>query len=143
MPNISIETGLKTFDLNDAVTVTFNPTDILYAERIIHTMEMLEAMQREYNDRYNADSDYAIVVKAAHELNDKMREMIDELFDVPVCQPLFGDVAVYSPADGLPLWCNLLLAVIDEMDDSIGREKAKTNPRIEKYIKKYDKKRGG
>ena len=44
---------------------------------------------------------------------------------------------VYAMADGLPVWCNLMLAVMDEIDTSFAREQKRMNPRIAKYTAKY------
>ena len=46
---------------------------------------------------------------------------------------------VYAFAGGLPVWCNLIFAIIDLFDESVTAETAKTNPRLNKYLKKYHK----
>lgn len=46
---------------------------------------------------------------------------------------------MYALAEGLPLWANLLFAIMDEMDETVMREKKAMNPRIAKYTKKYHK----
>ena len=48
-------------------------------------------------------------------------------------------MSIYAIADGLPIWANLMLAIIDEFDASFVAEKKKTNPRIQKYTKKYQR----
>lgn len=53
---------------------------------------------------------------------------------------VFGTMNVYALADGLPVWCNLMLAIIDEMDSSFAREKKASNPRVQKYLAKYKRK---
>ena len=68
-----------------------------------------------------------------------MREVINGVFEDDVCTPIFGGMNVYSLADGLPVWCNFLLAVMDEVDTSFAREQKATNPRITKYTAKYHK----
>ena len=66
-----------------------------------------------------------------------MRAMIDETLGASVCDALFGGMNVYAMADGLPVWCNLLLAVMDEIDTSFAKEQKRMNPRIAKYTAKY------
>ena len=39
----------------------------------------------------------------------------------------------------LLVWANLLFAIMDEMDETVMREKKAMNPRIAKYTKKYHK----
>ena len=46
---------------------------------------------------------------------------------------------VYALADGLPVWCNLMLAVIDQIDTTFSREQKRTNPRIAKYTDRWKK----
>ena len=70
-----------------------------------------------------------------------MRDMIDGLFAKPVCADLFGTMNVYALADGLPVWCNLMLAVIDQIDTSFAAEQKKTNPRIAKYTDRWKTRR--
>ena len=65
--------------------------------------------------------------------------MIDEALGQPVCGALFGGMNVYAMADGLPVWCNLMLALMDEVDTSFAREQKATNPRIRKYTAKYQR----
>lgn len=65
-----------------------------------------------------------------------MREIIDGVFG-PISESVFGEMSVYAVAGGLPVWCNFLLAVIDEVDTTFAREKKATNPRIAKYTAKY------
>ena len=40
-------------------------------------------------------------------------------------------------ADGLPVWANLIMAIIDTFDDEFAQEKKKKNPRLAKYTAKY------
>ena len=42
-------------------------------------------------------------------------------------------------ADGLPVWCNLMLCLIDNMNDTFTAEKKKTNPKLQKYLAKFKK----
>ena len=76
----------------------------------------------------------------ARERDTEMRGMIDEVFGAPVSDALFGGMNVYAMAGGLPVWCNLMLAVMDEIDTTFAREQKATNPRIAKYTAKYRKK---
>ncbi|MBQ9720270.1 MAG: hypothetical protein IJV64_06200 [Oscillospiraceae bacterium] len=65
--------------------------------------------------------------------------MIDGALGAGCCAAVFGTMNVYALAKGLPVWANLLLAVIDEIDTTFAREQKATNPRLEKYLKKYRK----
>ena len=50
----------------------------------------------------------------ARSLDSRMRDLLDEFFDVPVCEALFGSMNLFASAGGLPVWANLLLALTEE-----------------------------
>lgn len=75
----------------------------------------------------------------ARERDAEMRGILDTVFGVPVSDALFGDMNVYAIANGLPVWCNLMLAIMDEVDTALAREQKAANPRIAKYTAKYQK----
>ena len=66
-----------------------------------------------------------------------MRDIINGLFGKDVCTLLVGDINIYARADGLPLWANLILAVMDVMEVTAQAEDKAAQKRIEKYTKKY------
>ena len=68
-----------------------------------------------------------------------MRRIIDGVFQAEVSGDLFGGMNVYAIAGGLPVWCNLLLAVMDEMDAACIKEQRMMSPRVQGYIDKYRK----
>ena len=68
-----------------------------------------------------------------------MRGIIDGVFGDGLCNKIFGDVSLYASADGLPVWQNFILAVIDLFDEATKREAALSNEKIQKYVKKYHK----
>ena len=51
-------------------------------------------------------------------------------------------ISFQGAESGLPVWCNLLLALMDEMDAALVREQKASNPRLKKYLDKYQR-RGG
>ena len=141
MSEIRFSTGVQSYKLNDAVEVFFNPTDSSFAERLFETFNGLEKKQESYKaelERLTAQ-DKSKIFEFMRERDAEMREMIDGVFGVPVCGPLFGTLNVYAMADGLPVWCNLMLSVMDELDSSFAQEQKLTNPRVEKYMAKYKK----
>lgn len=141
MKNLNFNTGVEDYVLNDKCTVSFNPTDIEIIKRTIATFDTLEALNAEYKDKLNADISTEDLFSIAHEYDSRMRAAIDGIFDTEICDKLFGDTNLFCVADGLPVWCNLILALLDVMDASAVAERAKTNPRLEKYLKKYNRKK--
>lgn len=127
---LNINTGLKEYTLNDAVTVRFNPTDVAFASKLYDAFASLEAKQTEPVPEER-------VFEWFNERDAEMRTTINDLFGVDVCTPLFGSMNVYALSDGAPLWANLLFAIIDEMDESVKKEQKAHKARIDKYTKKY------
>jgi hypothetical protein len=138
---IQFDLGDREYVLNDRCTVVFNPTDIAFIERVFGTFDELDKRQEEYNAKISRQEDNAGVFQLARDMDAEMRSMIDAVFEDDVSEPVFGSRNVYAMADGLPIWCNLMLAIIDEMDSAAAREKKATNPRLKKYLEKYNKKK--
>ena len=139
MKELNFESGLVTYSSNGASEVSFNPTDSNFVERLYTTVEELDRKQDEYKAQVEKLSDKREIFDYVHERDAEMRGMIDGLFATPVCDALFGNMNVYAIANGLPVWCNFLLAVMDEVDTTFAKEQKATNPRIAKYTAKYQK----
>lgn len=141
MAEIKFSTGLVTYSLNGVFDVTFNPTDSAFVERLFNTFNTLDSMQDAYKREIEGVKDNAKIFEIARNRDNEMRGMIDGIFDgAPVCAAVFGTMNVYAMSDGLPVWANLLLAIMDEIDTSFAREQRQTNSRISKYTAKYQRK---
>lgn len=139
MPDIQFDTGLVSYTLNGKSAVYFNPTDSTFIERLFNTFDELDKKQDNYKAEIDKVADKREIFEVAKRRDAEMREMIDSVFGLPVCDELIGGMNVYSLANGLPVWANLLLAIMDEIDTSFAREQKLTNPRIAKYTAKYHK----
>lgn len=139
MADIRFDTGVVAFNLNDKIEVSFNPTDSAVVEKIYSTFEELDRKQEAYKAEIEKCADKKEVFEIARRRDAEMRDMIDGLFEKPVCAALFGAMNVYALADGLPVWCNLMLAVIEQIDTTFSREQKRTNPRIAKYTDRWKK----
>lgn len=140
MSEIRFDTGLVSYNINGAATVVFNPTDTAFVERLFKTFDTLDQQQEAYKKEIEGVDDKRKIFDIARERDAAMRSMIDEALGAPVCDEIFGGMNVYAMADGLPVWCNLMLAIIDEIDTSFATEQKKTNPRLAKYTARYQKK---
>ena len=139
MADIIFDSGLVEYNLNGRCKVVFNPTDMAFIERVFEVFDTLDEKQESYRTAIDS-KDGKEVFDIARRMNEEMRELIDGVFDTDVSSALFGEMSVYAVANGLPVWANLLLAVMDEMDSAFAREKKLTNPRIQKYTQKYRRK---
>lgn len=137
------EYPLKLYEEQDPVPVRFNPTNMLFIEHVFDCFDKMDKVQEKYVNRLETlrdDQDYKAVFAFTREMEQELRSGLNEVFYQDISTPLFGQFeSVYAAADGLPIWANILLAVIDEFDDSFVREKQLQNPRLKKYIDKYRK----
>ena len=138
MKELNFETGLVTYKVNGKTEISFNPGDIGFVERLFNTFEGLAARQ-DSADVENREVSGTELFELAKKRDKEMRTEIDSIFGEPVCDKIFGNVNVYAQADGLPLWCNFLMAIIDEVDASVEKGQLKTSDRVEKYMAKYAK----
>lgn len=139
MAEIRFDTGVVAFNINDAVTIEFNPTDSEVVEKIYNTFEELDKKQDAYKAEVERCADKKEIFEIARRRDQEMRDMLDGLFGKPICALLFGTMNVYAMADGLPVWCNLMLSVIDQIDTTFSRQKKLTDPRIKKYTERWKK----
>ena len=137
MPELKFDTGLASYSLNGKCEVWFNPTDSDFVKRLFDAFDYLDKKQEAYREQVEKMADKRQIFDIARERDGEMRGIVDDLFNAPVCNAVFGRMNVYALADGLPVWANLILAVMDEIDTSFAREQKATNPRIQKYTAKY------
>lgn len=139
MKELNFDTGLVTYDLNGRTQVTFNPTDSAFVEKLFNAFDLLDKKQEAYKAEVERTSNNREIFDTARKMDGEMREVVNDIFGFDVCTAVFGNMNVYAMAGGLPVWANMMLAVMDEIDTSFAREQKATNPRIEKYTKKYHK----
>ena len=142
--SITFDTNIEEFTLNGCVKVVFSPTDLHFVEQILGAFSEIDAIYEQYQKEINQISDDDETAEAAervyevsHRADEEIRSKINALFDKDVCTPTIGGRSILMPANGMPVWANLLLAIIDKFDSTLTEEKKKTNPRIEKYTRKY------
>ena len=136
MADIRFDTGEREYTLNGCATVRFAPTDFAFIEKVYRALDNMDKKQDGYRAVAEQTNDEA-VFDLARKMDKEAREEINAVFDTDICQPVFGTMNVFTVADGLPVWANLLLAIIDQFEGSFAEEKKKTNPRLKKYTAKY------
>lgn len=139
MAELNFETGVQTFTVNGKSEVAFNPTDSAFVERLFNAFDTLDKKQDAYKEEISKLSNNREIFAIARRRDNEMREIIDGIFGRPISADVFGSMNTYAMADGLPVWCNLLLTVMDQVDTTFAREQKATNPRIAKYTAKYHK----
>lgn len=140
MKELIIGSGKREYNLGGKVTVEFSPTDMDFVERAMGVMRTAEENQKAISEELkNADADQVFAI--ARRRDGEMRDLVNGLFGVDVCTPLFGTMNSFAISDGLPLWANVVMAVLDECYDNVPEEEKAVRYRIDKYTKKYQKKR--
>lgn len=143
---IKFETNIQEYSLNDRVSIVFSPTDIHFIEEVLTTFDEIVSLYDEYQSdvkQINGDdpeTDAAMrIYDIAHKADADIRGKINSVFGKDVCTPTIGGRSILMPAGGLPVWANMLLAIIDKFDAQLVEEKKKTNSRISQYTEKYKK----
>ena len=153
MNSIRIDNGVREYpitDENDNVltTVSLNPTDMNFAESVLNALENIGTMYTEYHDEAERISKMENEKEAGVKMfelgrsaDSKIRAELNGLFEKDICTPILGKMSCLARSDGAPVWANIIFGFVDLIDKKIVEEKKKENPRIEKYIKKYSRKR--
>lgn len=137
---LTINTGVQEYAIN-AATVRFNSTDYVFAERLVNVFDKMDALQSKYKGQLQAANN-GNIWKACREIDKEMRAIINELFADDVADGIFGKTSCFALADGLPVWCNVIFAIMDEIDATVIAEQKKTDPRLDAYLAKYKEKHG-
>lgn len=139
--SLKFDTGERTLELTDgkgkSVEVTFNPYDLMFLNELVTAAESLDAEQAKLNDAKT--DDWKAFYKKCVEVDKRMREILDAIFNAPVCATLFPRQTVYAVGGGVPAWGNFLFAIVDQMDVGMAAEKETAQKRIRKYSEKYKK----
>lgn len=138
MKELNFATGLITYKVNGTAELTFNPSDVGFVEKLFNAFDKL-AKRQDDAENENTQVEGAELFALARKRNEEMRAEIDAIFEEPVCDSIFGKTNVFAIADGMPLWCNFLMAVIDEIDLSADELPKRTNQRVDEYTAKYSK----
>ena len=80
MKNLTFTDGLEEYLLAGKVTVSFNPTDMNFLERLSRAFSELDALQEEVRATGEKITDDREVFPIARELDGKMRGILNDLF---------------------------------------------------------------
>ena len=139
MAELNFSAGVRSYTVNGVPDVfSINPTDVNMVERLFNTFNELDEKQKQ-KDIDIEKVDGAEVFDITRQYDQEMRNAIDGVLGDGVCAKVFPNMNVYALADGLPVWANFMLALIDDCNDTFSKEQKKTNPKIQKYLAKYNK----
>lgn len=141
MNALNFDTGLVTYSVNGKYELAFNPTDSTFVQKLYDAFDTLDGKQEAYRAEVAAaGTDPKKVFEVANKLDVEMRRIIDGVLGDGASEAIFGSMSLYALANGLPVWANLFLAVMDTVDVSFAREQKATNPRLQKYKSRYSTK---
>lgn len=126
---ISFDTGIREYNINNVYTARFNPTDENMMLKIEQVMKSFDDVQKDVA----GTSDFSLFV----DLDKSMREKIDDILGDGAADALFPDFNCFAIADGLPVFMNLLFALLDICHDAFEAEYGKTDQRFKAYSNKY------
>ena len=130
---IKVNTGLVDYDLGGKVTVSLNPTDVMFGDKLFDAIDELCNISDE-----PLPDDTKEMLTVLLDRDKRAREIIDNLFGKEVCRPLYDTISVFAIADGLPLWANLLIAILEQMQTGAEKRYAEVEKKIKKYTAKYE-----
>ena len=120
------------------VELYFNPTDGEFVQRLYHAFDMLDKKQEAYNEEIQKCGNNAKIFEIARKRSDEMRTVIDGIFEEPICEKIFGRMNLYAlSTDGLYIWAELLLALMDATDEAFSKSREAAKARLKKYTEKY------
>ena len=145
---LSVDNALKEIDIvsgEEEITVKIAVYDVFFLGRIMEAGDKYDKLNSELLEQTpEASADYKAFIEYYHksqEIDRQMRDVIDALFNAPVCDTLFPEQqqSMFAIGGGAPTWANILAAIIDGMDSGLDAEKQKAQARIRKYSAKYKK----
>lgn len=139
---LNIDDGLVAYSVNGGkATITFNPTDASFFKRLYDAFSKLSAMQDSVNEKHIDDAPEK-VYEAMNDISAQMKAQIDETLapfcNVPsICEAVYGGMNLWAYSNGVPVWCNLVLSLIDTAEGAAAEQKTLSKTAMEKYTKKY------
>lgn len=101
---LSFANGVQEYTVHGVkgdVIIRFNPTDGAFIQRLYNAFDTLDKKQDKYADKVKKCGDRVEIFNIADRRDKEMREIIDGLFEEPVCDSIFGGMNLYAMADGL------------------------------------------
>lgn len=137
--DINFESGVKEYTVNGTTTIRFNPTDSDFVKRLFDAFDEIDKESDEWKNTVTKTGDRNKIFELTAKADKETRAAINGVFGYDVCTDVFGNMNVYALGDGLPVWVNFCIAIMEECDTAFARERKATDPRINKYLKKYSK----
>lgn len=145
MAELNIGSGVKSYIINGC-EIKFNPTDAFFTERLCQVLLELDEKKDEKDKELKAAQELKgadglrKVFELAHSYDQEMRKQLDEAVGAPISQAVAGDISIFAVSNNdLPLYVDIIMTLIDQMDAGVTAATKAMNPKLEKYVSKYQK----
>ena len=130
--------GKREYTLPGGGVIWFDPCDSEFANRVIMAVRNCQEIQKRFPKNGFADLDEQLA--CIQNINDDIRKEIDNAFGDQVADKACCGSSPTSISDGLPVWMNFLMAVIDEIDANMPEGEKRSRARVQQYVDKYNTK---
>lgn len=140
MGNLNFDNGLVSYEVNGVPNaVVFNPADMSFVDKLLNFFEVYSKKHDTLSRDIQNLEDNRKIFELCDNMDKEIRTSINTLFGENASENLFPDMSCCAMANGLPLWMNFTLAVMEEVQQACDSQKTKLNPRIQKLVAKYKK----
>lgn len=138
MGALSYTAGKREYTLPNGETIHFDPCDSEFANKVVIAFRNSNKIQGALSKDHMQDMDQLLT--EIQKMNADIRQEIDNAFGEPVCDKACCGSSPTAISDGLPVWMNFLMAVIDEIDANMPEGEKRSRARVQQYMDKYNTK---
>lgn len=138
MGTLNYTAGKREYTLPNDTVIHFDPCDSEFANKVIVAFRNCNKVQNSFPEKTFMDLDEQLAF--IQKMNEDIREEIDRAFGEGVCEKACCGSGPISISDGLPVWMNFLMAVIDEIDANMPEGEKRSRARVQQYMDKYNTK---
>lgn len=138
MGTLSYNAGKREYTLPGGGVILFDPCDSEFANRVIVAFRNCQEVQKRFPKEGFSDLDEQL--SCIQGINNDIRKEIDSVFGEGAADKACCGSSPISISDGLPVWMNFLMAVIDEIDANMPEGEKRSRARVQQYMDKYNTK---
>lgn len=125
--------------------IELNLSDMFIGKRLQEEYQKLKTYMEEVvqlsKDPDNSDESLLALSDQLTDIDKKMRECIDTIFDYPVCEVIAPDGSMYDPFNGTFRYEYILNALTSYYESNLNSEYKKLKANVNKATSKYTKKK--
>ncbi len=154
---LSFDDGYKNIEFNGdpEKVIRINPTDGMFLKRLSGVKDKAKQIAEKYgdidlsaldrlkeveesNEQVSEDTfdELKKAAEAAAQVESATRELIDSVFESPVCDIVFGETSCLSPVGGRPVYLAFLEVIMGYVVEEIKKNTAKRQIKVKSYTDK-------